>query len=98
MTESQRWVTLGSIDNGATLIRADVRSLGFAVAVKVTLTSDYTLVSPRPPGFPTRPCWTGCSSLAFRDLPGAVIEAGSVLELLQCEATALINAGAATLN
>jgi hypothetical protein len=89
-------VTLGTINSGATVIQADVsQSLGSAVPVEVTLTTAYTLVNPRPPGFPFRPSMTGAPTAGL-DYP-RTLSSGTVLEVLQVEATALINAGAATL-
>ena len=55
MTESARLVQLGTV-NG-TPIQADVTVLGDTVAV--LLSADYVLADPRPPGFPSRPAWTG---------------------------------------
>jgi hypothetical protein len=97
MSDSPRLVTLGSINSGGISIQADVTNLGSAVAVAVTLSTNYTLANPRPPAFPVRPSWTGVAVAAFDDVAGAVIASGTVLEVLQAEATALINAGAATL-
>jgi hypothetical protein len=92
MSESPRLVRAGTV--GATPIMVDVTTLGSAVAVKVTLTADYVLANPRPPGFPSPPSMTGsrAGNLHFpRTLPN-----GSVHSFHACEATALINAGAAT--
>ena len=96
MPESARLVTLGTINGGATAIQADVTNLGSAVAVAVLLSTDYTLANPRPPGFPTRPSMTG-AAFANLDVPGNVIPSGTTIKTLQCEATALVNAGAGTL-
>jgi hypothetical protein len=85
-------VTLGSINSGATLIQADV-SAGLGSAVTVTLLMDYALANPRPPGFPFRPSMTG-APVAGLDYP-RTLASGTTLEVLQVEATALINAGAA---
>jgi hypothetical protein len=98
MSDSPRLVTLGSINSGSTSVQADVTNLGSAVAVAVTLSTNYTLANPRPPGFPVRPSSTGVAVASFDDIAGAVIESGTALSVLQCEATALIAAGAATLD
>ncbi len=98
MSDSPRLVTLGSINSGGTSIQADVTNLGSAVPIAVTLSTNYTLANPRPPGFPVRPSWTGVEIASFDDIAGAVIESGTALNVLQCEATALIAAGAATLD
>jgi hypothetical protein len=97
MSDSPRLVTLGSINGGATSVQADVTNLGSAVPVEVTLSTDYTLANPRPPGFPVRPSWTGVAVAAFNDVAGAVIASGATIAVLQAEATALIDAGAASL-
>ena len=94
-TESPRLIILGSINSGATAIQADVTNLGSAVPVAVLLSTNYTLANPRPPGFPTRPSMTG-AAFANLDVPGDVIASGTTIKTLQCEATALVNAGAAT--
>lgn len=97
MTLNPNLLILGTIDDGATAIQADVsQGLGSAVSVQVTLTTAYTLANPRPPGWPFRPSMTG-AAFANLDVPGRVIASGTVLEVLQPEATALINASAATL-
>jgi hypothetical protein len=96
MSESPRLVTTGTINGGATAIQADVTTLGSAVPVAVTLSTAYTLANPRPPGFPTKPGLTGVAVIHEETL-GMVISSGTTIALLACEATALINAGAATL-
>jgi hypothetical protein len=96
MSESPRLVTLGTINAGATPIQADVTVLGSAVPVAVTLSTAYTLANPRPPGFPTRPGLTGVAAVDGES-PGLVLPSGTTIALLACEATALINAGAAVL-
>ena len=95
MSESPRLVTLGTINAGATAIQADVTTLGSDVAVGVTLTTDYELANPRPPGFPFRPSMTGTDQFGL-DYPKTVLS-GTSIKVLACEADALINAGAATL-
>ena len=90
MTESARLVQLGTV-NG-TPIQADVTVLGDTIAV--LLSADYVLADPRPPGFPFRPEWTGAAPPlgdAARTVPN-----GTTLHVLNCEAAALIAAGAAT--
>ena len=87
-------LTVGSI-NGTTSIVVDTSggiNGGYAGAVRVQLTTDYTIV--RPPGYPTRPGLTGAAVL---DFPGEVLASGSEIDLLAPEAAALIEAGAATL-
>jgi hypothetical protein len=96
MSEGARLLTLGTISGGSVAIAADVTNLGSATPVKVTLSTDYTLANPRPPGFPTRPGMTG-AAFASLDVPGELIPSGTTIATLQCEATALINAGAGTL-
>jgi hypothetical protein len=97
MALNQNLVTLGTINSGATAIQADVsQGLGSAASVEITLTTAYTLASPRPPGWPFRPSMTG-AQFSNLDAPGRVLNSGTVLEVLQPEATALINASAATL-
>jgi hypothetical protein len=96
MTEGPRLVTVGTINAGVTPIQADVTVLGSDVAVAVTLSTDYTLSNPRPPGFPTRPSMTGTDA-AHLEHPGQVIAAGTTIKVLRCEATALVAAGAGTL-
>jgi len=90
--EAQRLVTLGTIAGGET-IAADVTQLG--PATQVTLLTPYTFASPRPAGFPIRPSFTGVAAGAMLDVAGEVFPSGTVLEVLACEATALVNAGAA---
>jgi len=92
MSESPRLVQTGTVDGNP--IEVDVTVLGPAVPVGVTLTADYVLANPRPPGFPFRPGMTGVDS-ADLDYP-RTLPSGTTIELLSCEATALLNAGAAT--
>ena len=94
MPESPRLVLLGVAN--ATNIQADVTTLGSAVPVSVTLTASYALANPRPPGFPFRPSMTGTDA-ADLDYP-RTIPTGTVLEVLACEANALVAAGVATRN
>ena len=90
-------VTVGSIDDGATAIQVDVSAgLGSAAAVEITLTTAFTLASPMPAGFPTEPGQTGIAATNYYP-PGATIPEGETLSVFQAVATALINAGAATL-
>lgn len=88
-----RYVTTGTAN--ANPIQVDVTSLGSAVPVSVTLTADYTLANPRPPGYPTQPGLTGVAYSEMK-FPGRVIPSGTTLKLLQPEADALIAAGVAT--
>lgn len=88
-------VTLGTISGGATSIQADISGgLSPATPVYVTLSTGYTLASPRPPGFPVKPAYTGVAQASFLDYPGAVIPSGTRLALLAPEAAALVGAGA----
>jgi hypothetical protein len=90
-------VQVGSINSGSTAINVDVSSgLGSATAVKVTLSTAFTLASPMPPGFPIEPGQTGVANATFY-VPGATIPEGTTLSVFQAVATALINASAATL-
>jgi hypothetical protein len=92
--ESARLVKLGTIDGGATPILADVTTLGSAVAI--TLSTDYELIDPDSPpfqGYPQRPSFTGSATPEYPH----TIPSGTTFTVLQCEATALIAAGAATL-
>ena len=89
MSESARQVQTGSVDGSA--IYADVTSIGSAVPVAVTLSADYAMLDP--PGFPFRASFTGARSgnLQFpRTVPS-----GTTLQLLKCEADALVTANAA---
>lgn len=96
MSEGARLVTVGTINGGSTPIQADVKVLGSDVSVSVTLSTDYELASPRPPGFPSRPSMTGVHA-AHVEYAGRVIPAGTTISVLRCEADALVAAGAATL-
>lgn len=86
-------VTVGTINGGATEIKADVTSLGSAVAVTVLLSTNYTLANPRPPGFPTKPGLTG-AAYANLDVPGMTLNSGTTVAFLKAEADALVTAGA----
>jgi hypothetical protein len=78
---------------GIGAISTDVgNSLGSGVPAVVILTADYTLAKPK--GYPTRPAFTGTDQPEYA---GLVVTSGTTLKLLECEATALVNAGAATL-
>lgn len=76
----------------ATPINANVVSLGVDVPVRVTLTKDYATLCP--PGYPSRPGFTG--AMPVSNYPHT-IQSGTTLSLLKCEADALVTAGAATL-
>jgi len=89
MTE-QRLLVVGTI--GGVDISADVINLGTAVPVSITLTADYTMISP--PGYPARPAFTGAATPQYPH----TVPSGTSLLLLACEAAALIAAGGATLN
>jgi hypothetical protein len=91
MPEGPRLLTVGTINAGATPIQADVTSLGSDVSVRVTLSTDYAMIDP--PGYPYRPSYTGSATpQSPRTIPS-----GTTVAFLRCEATALVNAGAATL-
>jgi hypothetical protein len=79
---------------GIGTITADITWLANNVPAVVTLTADYTLGNT--PGYPQRPSFTGGGG-ANLDYPGRVIPNGTTLRVLQNEATALVNAGAAVL-
>lgn len=82
---------------GIGAINVDVsQGLGSATPVTVTLTAALTLANPPPPGFPKMPGQTG-SAIAGFYAPGSVIPNGTMISVFQAMATALINAGAATL-
>ena len=89
MAEGARLVQTGT--SGATPINADVTTLGSAVCVAVVLSADYVMLDP--PGYPFRQSFTGS---AIPQYPHTVAS-GTTISVLQCEATALVNAGAATL-
>ena len=91
MSESPRLVLCGTV--GATPINADVTVIGHAVPVAITLTADYSMLDP--PGYPFRASFTGASADNLQ-YPRTVWS-GTTLKVLACEATALVNAGAATL-
>lgn len=91
MPEGARLVRVGSINSGATPINADVTSLGSAVAVAVTLSVDYAMENP--PGFPFRASFTGAATPQYPH----TVTAGSTINVLACEAKALVAAGAAAL-
>jgi hypothetical protein len=91
MTEAARLVTTGTV--GGTPIQVDVTVLGSDVPVKIRLTADY--ISQRPPGYPARPGLTGVDA-GDLDYPRTITN-GTTIALLACEATALVNAGAAVL-
>ena len=86
------YVTIGTVLGSP--INVDVAN-GLGNAIAVTLSNDYVLANPRPPGFPFRPSWTGAAAPASLDFPKTV-PSGTRIFVLQCEATALVNAGAAS--
>jgi hypothetical protein len=90
----QRFLQLGTINGGSTPILADIAYLGSRRSV--TLSTDYTLERPGSGlagAFPQRPFLTGViPQPAFP----YTVTAGSTIELLECEATALVAANAAT--
>ena len=90
MSEGPRLLQVGTV--GGAPINVDVKSLGGAVPVSVTLSADY-VIGARPPGYPARPSFTGVDA-ADLDYP-RTIPSGTTLSLLAAEATALISAGAA---
>jgi hypothetical protein len=88
-------VTLGTCNGGSTVIQADVSAgLGSDVAVAVTLTANYTLANPRPPGFPFHPSFTGAAAVSL-EYP-RTIPSGTTMKCLRIEAAALVTAGVAT--
>lgn len=87
MVDSPRLVQAGTV--GATPIMVDVTTLGSAVAVRVTLTSNYAMLHPA--GYPFRRSYTGAATPQYPH----TVASGTTLEVLRCEATALIAAGAA---
>lgn len=84
MPEGPRLVRVGTINSGATPIQADVTVLGSAVAVAVTLSTDYAMENPV--GFPFRASFTGT---AIPQYPHT-ITAGSTIKVLACEASAAL--------
>lgn len=97
MTLNPNLITVGTTSAGATAIQVDVSAgLGSAVPVSVVLSTAFTLANPPAPGFPIEPGQTGVAAASFY-APGAVIPSGTTLSVFQAVATALINAGAATL-
>ena len=95
MTLNPRNVAVG-IANGST-VYADVTTLGSDVAVRVTLTADYTMLQPDGAffvGFPFRPQFTGAATPQHPH----VVSNGTTLTVLACEATAIVNAGAGVLS
>ena len=84
-------VQVGSINDRATAVIADL-SLGFGSPMEVILSVDYALETP--PGFPTRPQFTGSAR------PGnpSILPAGTCVVLHEPEARALLAAGAARLD
>ena len=93
MTINPQFVTTGTIDGGATAIEADVSGAsGYPwTAVFVTLSSDYSMVGPL--SFPARPSFAGAAAPDVQ-YPG-VLPNGTRFQTFQCEADALIEAGAA---
>jgi hypothetical protein len=84
-------VQVGSINGGSTPITVDI---GAGVrgnpeaAVAVTLSTDYAMTDP--PGYPSRPNFTGTATPQFPQ----TIASGLTITLLQPEAAALVAAGA----
>jgi len=96
MTINPSYVQIGTAA-GIGAINVDVSmGLGSAVAVAITLTAALTLSNPMPVGFPTQPSQTGAAVASFY-APGSTIPSGTTLSVFQAVATALVNAGAATL-
>lgn len=94
MANNPSYVTTGTV-LGSTAVQVDVANgIGSDVAVAVTLSSNYVLANPRPPGFPFKPSFTGTDALDL-DYPRTV-SSGTRIFVLACEATALVNAGAAS--
>src|SRR5215472_15433976 len=89
MAESARLVQTGTV--GVTPINADVTSIGSAVPVAVVLSEDYAMLDPD--GFPFRASFTGATAGNLQ-YPRTV-PSGTTLQLLKCEADALVTAGAA---
>lgn len=93
MTINQSLVLYGSA--GGASIYVDHSRIDHSVAVKVTLSANYTLASSRPVGAPTRPSATGVSG-ANLDHPGKTIPSGTTIALIKAEADALVTAGKAS--
>lgn len=89
-TPNPNLVQLGTVDAGATAINADV-SQGLGQAVTVTLLKNYARTGA--PGFPAPPSMTGVAAAGL-NYP-RTIPSGTVITVLQVEATALQAAGAA---
>ena len=90
MPESPRLLVVGTINDGATPIQADVTYLEPRFAVRITLTTDYAQLCP--PGWPARPGQTGVDTadLSYpRTLPS-----GTTMAFLKPEADAIVAAGA----
>jgi hypothetical protein len=91
VAEGARPVQCGTV--GGIPVLTDVTNLGSSVAVKVVIGgTDYVATSP--PGFPVRPANTGT---AIAEGGTVTFSAGQTYALLSAEATALVNAGYATL-
>jgi len=90
MPESARQVETGTV--GGSPIYADVTSIGSAVAVAVVLGADYAMLDPL--GFPFRASFTGAAAGNLQ-YPRTV-PSGTTLQVLACEAAALVAAGAAS--
>jgi hypothetical protein len=89
MSEGARLVQLGTV--GGSPINADVKTIGSAVPVAVTLSADYAMLDP--PGFPFRASFTGAATPQYPH----TVPSGTTISVLACEATALVAAGAAVL-
>lgn len=87
--EGPRLLTVGTINNGSTLIQVDVTYLSPAVAVKVLLSTPYAMLCPV--AWPSRPGQTGCDAgdLSFPK----TIASGTTVAFLAPEANAIVAAG-----
>lgn len=90
MTLYPRLVTLGTV--GATTIAVDATYIDAgAQPVTVTLTANFVLNWPAPPGWVVDPSFQGSGKFEV-----GTLAAGQTLTLLPGLAVALVNAGAAT--
>jgi hypothetical protein len=89
------YVLTGTV--GGSPVNVDVANgIGSDVPVAVTLgATSYILANPRPPGFPSRPSWTGADAADLGDA-GRTVPPGTRIFLLSCEAAALVTGGFAT--
>jgi hypothetical protein len=87
------YVVTGTVNSAP--INVDVANgIGSDVAVYVTLSANYVLANPRPPGFPFRPGMT-VTDAGDLDYP-LTISSGTRIQVLAAEAAALVGAGAAS--